>query len=387
MRSVFDSRAVLAGLVAACGCVVAASAASASQVAIRAPERPERALRLEFTIGEKLGDDNTSFGRLAGLAAAPDGRLYVLDGQTCVARVFSATGTFLQVLGGPGGGPGEFSCPGVRMEVRGTELVAVHDRSGRVSRFTFDGRHVATTQGRAPPRDSANVRRFAMRHGIDILVVRAQISHLAGPEASRYTTVNERARAEGGRTTRLLRFRFSSAYVSPRGDRSFVAAVSSSFGSSAAWAVHGDSLLAIADGETGRVTWMVATASGMRAVRHDSIPGGGRPVSAADLRSMAESFQRIELTGRFTRGVDIVDAPSVWSVAHRAFFSGDGSLWVGGVAQGGSITWAVFPPNTGAFTTRVPADFWLSAVSQGRLYGYANDTDAGPVVRVYRMQD
>jgi hypothetical protein len=382
---VSDRSMLRPALVAACGMAVLVSAVVPPLAAARAQGGSLRTLQLERVIGGASGGDEYLFGRIVGVAAAPDGRVYILDGQSCVARAFTAAGKFLRTLGGPGGGPGEFQCPGASLEVLGSELVSEHDRSGRRSRFTLDGVHIATTQGVRPARDSAHIARHEMRHGNEIVVVAARIGYVSGREQLRYTTVENRRRTIG-RDTTLLRFRSGFAYVAPRSSSSYVTHAPSGFGAAGAWAMHGDSLVALADGKTGYVTWMVATATGMRTVRRDSVQGVRRTVSSVDLNALATQWQRVELTGRFSRGVDIVDAPSHWSVAHRAFFAADGYLWVAGVAQRGLITWTAFPPSGRAFAIAVPSDFWLTVVSNGRLYGYVNDGNDGPVVRVYRIQ-
>lgn len=55
-------------------------------------------------VGEPAPDE---FGRIRGLVADEDGRIYVGDGQALEIRVFGPDGTFLRRLGGKGGGPGE----------------------------------------------------------------------------------------------------------------------------------------------------------------------------------------------------------------------------------------------------------------------------------------
>jgi hypothetical protein len=91
----------------------------------------ERVLRL----GTLEGDGPESFGRVASLAAGPDGRVYVADGQAMEVRVFGPDGSFLRSFGRRGEGPGEFEAvDGVALGPEGT--VYVRDpRLARVSRF------------------------------------------------------------------------------------------------------------------------------------------------------------------------------------------------------------------------------------------------------------
>ena len=84
------------------------------------------------------------------VAVAPSGDFYVGDGygSSHVLR-FSAAGTFLGEVGGPGQGDGQFATPhGLWVDTRGPDpVLVVADRGNRrLQTFTLDGRHLRTIQ-------------------------------------------------------------------------------------------------------------------------------------------------------------------------------------------------------------------------------------------------
>ena len=69
----------------------------------------EATLVPEVSIGELDGPEEYLFGRIFSIAADDDLNVYVFDHQAQEVRVFDSLGTYLETLGGPGEGPGEFS--------------------------------------------------------------------------------------------------------------------------------------------------------------------------------------------------------------------------------------------------------------------------------------
>ncbi len=56
----------------------------------------------------QIGDDQgITFGLITGMAVAPDGRFFVLDGMESRIHVFSAAGKLERSFGRRGAGPGE----------------------------------------------------------------------------------------------------------------------------------------------------------------------------------------------------------------------------------------------------------------------------------------
>lgn len=65
----------------------------------------------DFRIGLLNGPDEQVFGKIADVAVDPNHRVFILDSQARELRMFDNDGSFIQVLGGPGRGPREFSHP------------------------------------------------------------------------------------------------------------------------------------------------------------------------------------------------------------------------------------------------------------------------------------
>ena len=62
----------------------------------------------ELTIGVEEGDENYMFGNQVFVNADDEGNIYVTDGDRRAVRKYDSDGNFLQSIGRPGQGPGEF---------------------------------------------------------------------------------------------------------------------------------------------------------------------------------------------------------------------------------------------------------------------------------------
>ena len=62
----------------------------------------------ELSIGEVDGPEELLFGRIASIAVDDDRNVYVMDRQAQEVRVFDSEGSYVETLGRPGEGPGEF---------------------------------------------------------------------------------------------------------------------------------------------------------------------------------------------------------------------------------------------------------------------------------------
>lgn len=96
-------------------------------------------LDLVLQVGGDPSDEDYAFGRIAGLVAASDGRVYVLDRFDNAVRIFSESGDLLGRFGGSGGGPQEFVRAGA-MRVAGNTIEIVDLGANRIASFDFDGR-------------------------------------------------------------------------------------------------------------------------------------------------------------------------------------------------------------------------------------------------------
>ncbi len=63
------------------------------------------------TVGVLMGDSLREFGNITDASLVPDGRLLILDGLKARIGVFSPEREFLEFVGRPGSGPGEFQYP------------------------------------------------------------------------------------------------------------------------------------------------------------------------------------------------------------------------------------------------------------------------------------
>lgn len=90
-------------------------------------------------IGEEQG---TAFGMVASIAAAPDGRFYVLDRMESRVLAFSADGTLEHSFGQRGEGPGELSRLATHLLISGDQLVIVDLMNQRINLFETDGTFV-----------------------------------------------------------------------------------------------------------------------------------------------------------------------------------------------------------------------------------------------------
>ena len=64
-----------------------------------------------YTVGEYMGDDWESFGRLADVGFDGAGNLHILDRQADRIVVLDPDGSFVRMVGGSGDGPGELRSP------------------------------------------------------------------------------------------------------------------------------------------------------------------------------------------------------------------------------------------------------------------------------------
>ena len=94
----------------------------------------------EYQIGEVEGSEPYLFTRIAGARRLLDGRVVVLDRESCELRFFDGEGGFLERTGGRGEGPGEFTrrlCTLVPSP--GTDSLRAYD-GARLSFFDDRGR-------------------------------------------------------------------------------------------------------------------------------------------------------------------------------------------------------------------------------------------------------
>ena len=93
-----------------------------------------------LVFGEAAGDPDYQFGQIAGLDAASDGRILVLDQQAGHVKVFSADGVFESTISQSGAGPGELGPQAALLMVGRGDTILVPDMGNqRVNLFFLDG--------------------------------------------------------------------------------------------------------------------------------------------------------------------------------------------------------------------------------------------------------
>ena len=339
-------------------------------------------LRLELQIGEDLGAPEYTFSSIQAVRPAPDGRIFVLDGQEMEVRAYDARGRFIIAFGGFGAGPGEFTWP---VDLLVNSVVTVFDGGQRrVSRFSLGGEHLETR--RLPElRGLALVQAFPLQGDVWLGITSPRFS-LGHPTHDPYVRVLA-VPAGTKRVDTLIALESGGAVWHPSGRAYPWGVIDSGFGDGGAWAVLGDSLVVVAHGHDGWVRWYHASDSGLRQVREIRLPGDSRPVTEADLRALKERVRREEQDDRgdpIASTVEIVGSGR-WSIASDAIFSDDGRLWIRGAVPAERLEWTVFGPDGRRLGRQaVPESFRLHAVRGERLYGVRRTAMEADVVRVYQ---
>jgi hypothetical protein len=352
-----------------------AAAALAAPAAARA-----QAVTQVLEIGGDDVDRNYVLVRVADIAVSPAGAIYVADAGDRAVKVYDAAGRFVRRIGREGSGPGEFQHPA---ELRLDTVLRVYDGAQqRVSVFSPDGAHRRTDR---LPTDAvpAAVSAYPLRGRLALATAAARFSY-GGPPKENRPNATLWLLAPGRPASQVASFGSGGAVWHARGQTVPWGVAVTDFGTAGAWAVDGDSLVAIADGYEGTVRWLRATDSGLAPVRTAALPSRSRAVTAADLRE-AEAEMRRDRSGLPPR-IELV-APARWSVASRAFFAPGGELWVRNSTsfQRGSV-WTVFTRDGAVrlhFT--LPPGFDLRAVRGNLLYGVRATENGSATVRVLEL--
>ena len=112
----------------------------------------EAGLRLtpEITIGVVDGAEEYQFTSVAEMVPAADGTAYVWDRTLGVLRQYDPSGRFVRVIGGQGGGPGEYrSSNGIAL-LPGGRLVLWDAQQARVNVYDTSGTHITTWRAASP---------------------------------------------------------------------------------------------------------------------------------------------------------------------------------------------------------------------------------------------
>lgn len=329
-------------------------------------------------IGEELGTAETEFGRVMGIAFLPDDRLAIGDATASNVRIFTLSGEYVATLGRAGSGPGEFLLPGAI--VVDSVLRVFDPMQNRVVVFTLSGEHVQTSRLPVVPR--SNVTRVAtLATGA---VLGSTTPGLAwGTPGHQTDVVVLRLHASGVADT-LARYHQGLTVYYTVGQSAPWGVADSRFGASGAWAVR-DSTVALADGYTGTVRFLVGRADGSLVERaRVRLPGTSRPVQKTDLREVEDGV-RAMLGDRAPGRLGLAPPPR-WSIAQEAFFADDGVLWVRQAVQEDlSEVWTLVTPAGVRRSWSFPARLWVRAVAGGYVAGTSSLESGVQVVMLYRL--
>ena len=98
-----------------------------------------------FLVGEMEGPPELSFGNIRALAVGPGGKIHLLDSQGPALRVYGADGAYLQTVGRPGSGPGEYRQPDGGLAVLSDGRILLRDPGNqRISVYSPEGEGLDT---------------------------------------------------------------------------------------------------------------------------------------------------------------------------------------------------------------------------------------------------
>jgi len=341
--------------------------------------------KLDFEIGRAPENDDFFLNHVAGIAVDPSGRIFVLDNGENEVKVFDRRGRFLNSFGREGTGPGEFTRP-IALRLTNDSLVVTDGLQRRISIFALDGTHLKTERLPSLENDRPVYMVVSLRGGA--------LASISSPQLSDTKEIHDPFTRiflgrSGVRTVATLAsIRSDGVLFTVPGPRRVRGMFIPGFGDGGAWALSGDTLIAVADGYSGAVRWFAFDSSGHRLVASATVAGTPRRVSARDLEEADRRHRDKSKNPADRREKRIFsDPPAYWSRITRAVFADDGNLWIAGATTGGnSAAWTVLGPNgRRAFGIALPRSFVLEAVHRGRLYGRSTSNEGTPVIQVYSL--
>lgn len=338
----------------------------------------EGALRLQEDLRVSEGQD-FYFGRIADVAAADDGRIYVADNQAAHVKVLSPDGALRDTVGSRGEGPGEFRHPLKLALARGDSLYVLDGADGRVHVFTpglaFERVFLARTDRGSPinmmiPDGAGSTReraflfvyspgaRAVVQEDAQMVVRRVRPGGAVG--SALFTTPPYRMTSKdlGDGRTLFLYVPFSPAphyALGPKGRVHY------------AWS---DSLTAVAYGPTGRPERTVR-------IPFESVP----PVTDDEIAQALEDRNR---------GRDQVrnEIPASKPAFTQFLVDDRGRYWFGRPTADpdSTVWWVATPDEQRVRTATLASDVRLLIVRDGHAYGRTTTEAGAPAVVRYRVR-
>lgn len=342
---------------------------------------PNAPIQRERRIGVILGSPEQEFGFVSSIAILPDDRIAVADLMAQNVRIFTFQGAYVATAGRSGAGPGEFRS--MSALVADTLLRVLDFQQQRITSFTFDGELAGTERLQSVSQQSVS----RLAHLAFGQVIGATANAISWQEPGHQPDVFVFHLKSGGYVDTLARFNGgATVWYSPQSATQWGTVRGARFGAAGAWATK-DSVLALADGYTGEVRFLVGRPDGsLVEVSRVPLPGQSRAVESSDLREV-EDFLRA-MYERVRRPLPrriAFEAPQRWSIATRAFFAGDGSLWVcQGVDGEGREQWSVLDLSGVRGAWKFPAGLWVMAASSTHVAGRGILDGDAQAVGLYR---
>ena len=316
------------------------------------------------------------FQRVSDISIADNGWICIADSGRLEILCYSADGKLQSSMGGKGDGPGELHA--LSSIEADTVVVAWDPVTGRAIRYSLDGRVVRSERTRPRGFDAGTARR--LRNGSLVSVTAARFTHgeLYDPYnrlvLSRPGATDPAASTDPAALTQdtLASIRSDAMFWYDAADGVPYSAASTPFGDGGAWSFIGDSMLVVADGYSGKLTWYQANATGLAVARRTQVPVEARSVSGQDLANVEKSL-RAERGGAVPRKI-VLRAPPSWSGITDLVVADDGDVtYVGSSDADGRIYWRALHSDDSLQVVPLPSDFKLKAVSDGVFYGVVTD--------------
>ncbi len=337
-------------------------------------------IRFVQQIGEELGTPERELGMVTGLAFLPGDKIAISDVTTSNVRIFTLSGEYLATLGRSGGGPGEFLHPGTIVV---DSVIRVFDgMQNRVVIFALSGEHIETD--RLPTAPRSNVTHVEQLSTGQVLASTSPA--FAWGQPMHQTDVVVLHLHPDGAVDTLARYHQGPTVWYTVGRHAPWGLTFARFGAAGAWAVR-DSTVALADGYAGIVRFVVGRADGSLVTRaRVRLPGKSRPVVEADLAEVEESVRAADRNRPMGRlGFE---PPPRWSIAQKAFFAGDGVLWVRqAVREDSSEVWTLVTPDGVQHSWAFPTGLQVRAVAAGYVAGVRKLESDVQVVMLYRLAE
>ena len=341
-----------------------------------------QSLRLVREIGQIEGSENYTFHRIGGIAVARDGTLFVVDSGDQKVKVYSRTGEFTGSFGRQGSGPGEFMLPG-RIELRGDTVIVFDVRQSRVIRFTHQGEQLRTESLPSPDGLAlADFRPMRFGHAVGTSIFRAAL----GADTEHDPDLRLLLLRDGsGPVDTLATFQAAAAiWFDADGQKSW-GVTGTTFGVGVAFALDGDSIIAIADGMTGVVRWFSVQADGLDTLRTADLGISGSPITPRDRVELEDSLRARNRTLPRRLGFHLPTMRS--ALSGQALFDDRGGLWIElNRAAPLVVTWLRIDGGGQIRRFEIPRQLAIRAVVSDTIYGVWTGPLDVQTVRVFALE-